>query len=157
MDDCAILRVEIPSTEKNKNDNPFDRKTKNIERARLLQIKLIKREAINKLSGIKFSNAKKTDINGFFAAAIDRFNLAPKHFQKILIISSDLQDNVGFNVKLDLSGVKVVVLGFQVSKDPAKTRTLKNQWTKRLKEAGASKVLFLPVEEKFNMDLFKET
>jgi len=156
LDKYTIFRLEIPFIEETENENPFDRKSKNLHRSQVFQNNLLKREACSRLAAVRYTNAKKTDIYGFLSAASDRFNLAPKGSQRILIVASDLKDNVGYSkIKLDLSGVQVAIIGFQSSKDPIKTRRLKNKWIKRLTQAGAVKVVFLSVEEKLTMDLFQ--
>ena len=100
---------------------------------------------------MKFTNAKYTDIYGFLAAAKDRFDLAPKNYQKVLIIASDLKDNVRNNVELELSNVSVAVIGFQAEKDPGKTKKHKERWISILSNAGASRVYFIPIEEKLTL------
>jgi protein tyrosine phosphatase (PTP) superfamily phosphohydrolase (DUF442 family) len=104
---------------------------------------------------LKRTNSKRTDIYGFLAAAADRFALAPKGYKRILILASDLEDNVGYQPKVNLASAQVAVLGFQSSKDPVRTQQVKQGWIKRLTEAGATRVVFLPLEEKFNLDQFK--
>ena len=89
------------------------------------------------------------------AAAADRFALAPKDYKRILILASDLEDNVGYQPKVNLAGAKVAVLGFQSSIDPVKTQRLKETWTKKFTEAGVARIIFLPLEEKFNLVQFK--
>ena len=106
------------------------------------------------MADIKFKVAKHTDIYGFLAASNDRFNLAPKDYQKILIIASDLKDNVRYKVDLGLSGAYVAVVGFQNSKNPQESRSLKNKWTKKFMQSGAAEVIFLSIEEKFTAQHF---
>jgi hypothetical protein len=156
LDTCTIFRLELPLIEKSENANPFDRKTKKVRGAQVGRITSLKYEACQRLSAVQFTNARHTDIYGFLAASSDRFRLAPKDFRRILIIASDLKDNVGYKVKLDLSGVVVAVIGFQTSKDPAKTQILKQYWIEKLTHAGATRVIFLSVEEEFSTTLFKE-
>lgn len=156
LDDCIIFRLEIPKLTGPKNINPFNRKEK-IYRASLIKhINLLKEEACQRFSQVKFTNSKYTDIYGFLAAASDRFNLAPKKSQRILLIASDLKDNVGQKAKYDLTDTYVAVIGFQSSKNPAETRKHKEHWTQKFTAAGAEKVIFLSVEEKFSVNLFKE-
>jgi hypothetical protein len=154
LDTCTIFRLELPVIEESKNDNPFDRKAKNVRGAQVGRINSLKNEACQRLSAVQFTNAKRTDIYGFLAASSDRFALAPKDFKRILVIASDLKDNVGYKVKLDLSGVVVAVIGFQTSKDPGETHRLKQDWIKKLTDAGAVRVIFLSVEEKFSETFF---
>jgi hypothetical protein len=156
LDSCTIFRLELPVIEESKNDNPFNRKSKNRKSSQIMRINSLKREALHRLAAVKFTNAKRTDIFGFLAAAGDRFSLAPKSFHRLLIIASDLKDNIGYKAKLDLSGAYVAVIGFQTSKDPAETQRLKDYWIKKLNHAGAVKVIFLSIEEKFSLNRFQE-
>ena len=156
LDTCTIFRLELPLIEKVENINPFDRKAKKVRRAQAGRINWLKNQACQRLSAVQFTNARHTDIYGFLAASSDRFGLAPKDFKRILVIASDLKDNVGYKVKLDLCGVVVVVIGFQASKDPGKTQQLKQYWTKKMTSAGAVRVIFLSVEEKFSLSLFED-
>ena len=77
--------------------------------------------------------------------------------ERIMIIASDLKDNVGYKAKFNLTKVKVAVIGFPTSKNPSKTLRLRNKWTRELTESGAVKVIFLPIEEEFTMDIFGGT
>jgi hypothetical protein len=154
LDQCTIFRLELPALEKPNTDNPFDRKVKRFQKSQIFRINSLKKEAIQRLADIKFKVAKHTDIYGFLAASNDRFNLAPKDYQKILIIASDLKDNVRYKVDLGLSGAYVAVVGFQNSKNPQESRNLKGQWTKEFMQSGAAKVMFLSIEEKFSAEHF---
>lgn len=154
-EDCLIFKFEIPMLKLPDTTNPFDRRTKNAYRSQMFQIDLLKREASSRLDAVRFTNAPYTDIFGFLAEASDKFTNAPKQFKRLVIIASDLKDNVGYKVKLDLSGAQVAVAGFQKSEDPGKTQRLKNRWIKRFTEAGVVKTVFLSAEETFTMDLFQ--
>jgi len=154
LDTCLIIKLEMPLIEPESN-NPYDRKAKNLREQQLSWIRAIKGQACSRLSGLKPTNSKRTDIYGFVAAAGDRFALAPKDHKRILILASDLEDNVGYQPKVNLAGAKVAVLGFQSSKDPVRTQRLKETWTRKFTEAGAARVIFLPLEEKFNLVQFK--
>jgi len=156
LDDCTIFRLEIPKITGPENVNPFDRNAK-IYRASLIKhINLLKKKACQKFSEVKFTGSKHTDIYGFFAATSDRFNLAPKKLQRILLVASDLKDNVGHTAEYDFQDAYVAVIGFQSSKNPAETRKHKAHWTQKFTHAGAKKIIFLSVEEKFSVNLFKE-
>jgi hypothetical protein len=154
LDGCTIFRLELPALEKSKSNNPFNRKAKRLRKTQIFHINSLKKEAIQRLADIKFKVAKNTDIYGFLGASNDRFNLAPKDYQKILIIASDLKDNVRYKVDLGLSGAYVAVVGFQNSKNPKESRNLKGQWTKEFVQSGAAKVMFLSIEEKFSAEHF---
>ena len=155
LDNSTIFRLEVPLIREAKTENPFDRKSKRRLISEIFKINMLKKEACSRISAVRFTNAKNTDIYGFLAAANDKFDLAPQQYQRILIIASDLKDNVGHKVNLEFSNVQVAVVGFQNSKKPAKTMKLKKMWIKRLTDAGASKIVFLSIEEGFSMDIFK--
>ena len=158
LDNCTIFRLELPPLPKNRgNENPFDRKSKNLHRLQVYQINSLKEEAIKRLNSVNSINANRTDVTGFLAAAADRFSIAPKQSQRVLIIASDLEDNIGYNINLDFSDVYVAVLGFQNSKDPRNTRRLKDKWTKKFMRAGVKKVIFLGAEEIFSIGFFRKT
>jgi hypothetical protein len=154
LDQCTIFRLELPALGKSKSNNPFDRKAKRLRKSQIFHINSLKKQAIQRLADIKFKVAKNTDIHGFLAASNDRFNITPQDYQKILIIASDLKDNVRHKVNLDLSGAYVAVVGFQNSKNPQESRNLKNHWIKKLMQSGAAKVMFLSIEEKFSAEHF---
>ena len=155
LDACLILRLQLPLIEDPGNNNPFDRKAKKIKRQQQSRVDTLKKETCTRLSVLRPTNSKRTDIYGFVAAAGDRFTLASLDHKGILILASDLEDNVGYQPKVNLSGVQVAVLGFQSSKDPVKTQRVKQSWTQKFTEAGAKRIVFLPLEEKFSLDQFK--
>lgn len=154
LDQCTIFRLELPALEKSKSNNPFDRKAKRLRKSQIFHINSLKKEAIQRLADIKFKIAKNTDIYGFLGASNDKFNLTPQDYQKILIIASDLKDNVRYKVDLGLSGAFVAVVGFQNSKNPQESRNLKSDWTKKFIKSGAAKVVFLSIEERFSTKNF---
>ncbi len=154
LNNCSIFRLELPVLQKPASENPFDRKAKRLRKAQIFHINSLKKEAIQRLIDIKFKVAKNTDIYGFLGASNDRFNLAPQDYQKILIIASDLKDNVRYKVELGLSGAFVAVVGFQNSKNPQESRSLKNKWIKKFMQSGAEKVIFLSIEERFSINNF---
>ncbi len=154
LDNCSIFRLEIPALKEYHDDNPFDRKSKNQRSRELFQINMMKKEACNKLSVSPFTKVMKTDVYGFLAAASDKFALIPYGYQRILIIASDLQDNIGYDVKPQLARVNVAITGFQNDKDPSKTLKFKSRWVKYLSEAGAAKIVFLAIEDDFTMNHF---
>jgi hypothetical protein len=154
LNNCSIFRLELPVLQTSKTNNPFDRKAKRLRKAHIFHINSLKNQAIQRLADINFKVAKHTDIYGFLAASNDRFNLAPEDYQKILIMASDLKDNVRYKVDLGLSGAYVAVVGFQNSKNPKESRNLKGKWTKKFMQSGAAKVMFLSIEEKFSAEHF---
>lgn len=156
LDDCTIFRLEIPNISEPENVNPFDRKAKIYRTSLINHINSLKKEACKRVSDAEFKSSRHTDIYGFLAAASDRFNRAPKTRQRILLVASDLKDNVGHKAKYELTDTYVAVIGFQSSKSPAETRKHKAHWTQKFTAAGAEKVIFFSVEEKFSVNLFKE-
>lgn len=154
LDNCNIFRLELPPLKEHRGDNPFDRKSKNNRSRELFRIDMMKKEACNKLSVSPFTKVMKTDVYGFLAAASDKFSLIPYGYQRILIIASDLQDNIGYEVNPQLTRVNVAITGFQNDKDPSKTLKFKSRWVKYLSKAGATKIVFLSIEDDFTMDHF---
>ena len=79
-----------------------------------------------KLKAIK---ATKTDFKGFLAVASEKFALQGTERHRLLIIASDLQDNVNYAPQLTFTDVRIAVVGFQPLPDPLKTQKLQKQAT----------------------------
>ena len=147
-----IFRVEIPQVP-GRPSNQLDRRAWLRYQAALKRAKLVKLQAMTQLSRLEPSRAKKTDIYGFVAAASERFELEEQGgAEKLLIISSDMSDNTGRKVRPKLTGVKILVVGWQAGDDPAKSQRLKKYWAKQLTNhcAGQS-IKFLPLEIKVRL------
>ena len=151
-DECTVFRLEIPRLKEADFDNPFDRKAKKIKKAFEFHVQNLKRQAIQRISNLKPSGAKNTDIFGFLAVASEKISLADKKAKPILIIATDLQDNVRFQPDLDLLGANIAIVGFQVMDDPKKTQGFKKKWRDHFNKAGAKHTLFIRAEEKFDLN-----
>jgi hypothetical protein len=151
-DKCTVFRLEIPRMQKSLSDNPFDRKAKRQKRVFEIRITALKQEAIQQIGNLKRQGAKKTDIFGFLAVATEKFSLTEKNARPIVIMATDLQDNVSWKPTLDLSNAKVVIVGFQVMKDPKKTQAFKRRWAGLFKKTGATHTLFVRAEERFDLN-----
>jgi hypothetical protein len=151
-DRCSLFRLEIPKIESSDFNNPFDRKAKKARRLSQKRINILKRAAINKISELKPSSAGSTDLNGFFAAADEKFALFKGPSVKILCIASDLQENVRYKPDLEFKGVYVAVVGFQPMKDPKRTQKFKKNWQSAFNKYGVKKTAFYRTDEKFNIN-----
>ena len=151
-DECTVFRLELPLMAETGSKNPFDRKARQLEKAFELRIRALKYQAIQSIGKLKPTGARKTDIHGFLAVASEKIKLAGREVKPILIIASDLQDNVRLKVDLDLSGAWVAIVGFQVKKNPKDTQKLKKSWRETLGKSGATRITFIRAEERFNLN-----
>jgi len=147
-----IFQVEIPQA-LGRPSNQMDRRAWLNYQASLKRVKLVKLQAMTKLSRLEPSRAKKTDIYGFVAAAAERFELEEQGgAEKLMIICSDMSDNVGRKVRPKLPEVKILVVGWQAGDDPAKSLRLKQYWTKQLtNHCDGQSIKFLPPEIKVRL------
>jgi len=153
-DSCNFFRLELPQTEVSAIKNPFDRKARKQRKALEHHTQALKREAIKKIKEMKPIGARKTDIFGFLAVASEKFSHKGQNIKPIVIIASDLQDNVRFKPDLILSDVTVAVVGFQVMNDPKETAKCRDKWKNVFNKAGASKTIFIRSDEKVNIKSF---
>ena len=147
-DGCAILRLEIPDIKKTPQ-NRFDVRAHKKHLRISKQINVIKRQAIDLLQKLPPINADKTDIHGFFAAAADRFKIETTRgdCRKLIIVSSDMQDNCYFATQTNLFGAQVIVVGFQVGADHAATNKTQIKWTQILvQKYNAESVTYLTAD-----------
>ena len=150
-DSCSVFRLQLPTQIRNDDNNPFDRTKRRSIKQFKYNLKLIKAKAIKRIMGLKPGNAKKTDIFGFLTVASEKFKRINNGATKIVILISDLRDNQKYKAKIDLSHSKVIVLGFQVDKDPEKTQELKEKWKIKFEKLGAESTIFNRLEEEFNL------
>ena len=153
---CSIFRLELPRMKETGSDNPFDRKAKRLRKAFALHVRALKEKAVNRVRGLKPVGARKTDIFGFLAFASEKISLVGQKARPMVIIASDLQDNVHWKPELTLSGARVFIVGFQVMKDPQKTQRFKEVWAKRFTEAGATRITYLRADEKVDLNRLAE-
>jgi len=91
--------------------------------------------------------SKMTDIYGALYSAGIRFSANP-NLTPLLILLTDMDDNVKKSYPVALSGAMVMVMDFQVGTDDAKVRTT---WTEYLTKAGAESVQFMSLDEPLTM------
>lgn len=151
-DQASIFKLQMPEATFVQVDSPFDRKAKNHNRRQRGRLIAVKKAAITRFQKVAYEQAGETDIDGFLMAASDRFLLYPKDRERFLLIASDLADNVHYSIKPDLSGVRISIIGFQVSKSPTETKRRKDKWLQKFREAGADSVKFLAMEEAFSLN-----
>jgi hypothetical protein len=135
----AVILPELDPEPKNRFDPSA--KKKYIEAQR--RINLIKKKMIVHIQNQKPLDAPKTDIYGFLAACAERLAYSQQYTEKFILIASDMKDNCRRQMKLDLAGARVMILAFQKETDPAKTKKLREQWIRTLKEMSAKDVTFL--------------
>jgi hypothetical protein len=143
-DQCAAFRLELPDI----GTPPANRFNPNAHRQWQRKVKRVhdlKRRAVEALGQVQPLKAKMTDIWGFVAAAADRFAMEARLGRiPVVVITSDMKDNVRLQTKLDLVGAEVLIAGYETDPEPDKTRKFKESWTRSLKECNAGTVTFLP-------------
>lgn len=154
IDESSFFRLEIPKLKEKLSNNPFDRESKRVRKMHNLQNLALKRETIKRISKLERVGAGRTDIFGFLAAASEKFGLQDQDYKRILIIASDLQDNVQWTPDLNLSGSKVAVAGFQPMENPKEAQNFQKKWQDTFKKYGATKTIFSRADEKFNLNQF---
>lgn len=143
-DDCNIFRLNLPEVGE-PPQNRFDKRARHAWQSKVSVIEGLKGEAANALARLAPVKAKKTDIWGFFAAAADRFRAECRgDCSRVIVIASDMKDNVNRESAMDLAGAIVLVAGFESGDDPALARKIMQGWTKSLQKHGVSAVEFLP-------------
>ena len=141
----TIFRLEIPQIPP-KPKNRFDQRAWVRHHKGLRRVQTIKTQAQKILSQLKPVKAKATDIYGFLCAASLRYQAeaeaGPAH--RLMLIASDMQNNVTRQIKPDLKEVEVQVIVWEPGDDPTEAYKLKKAWRKVLvDQCGASSVKFL--------------
>lgn len=121
----------------------------------LRKVTLLRYSAVKYIRELEPVGAKKTDVLGFLAACADRMELAHGYEERIIMIASDMQDNVRRKVKLDLRGAQVIILAFEGGADPEKTKQFRKKWVTRLMEMKASSVVYLAPDQELQLALVK--
>ncbi|MEW6418374.1 MAG: hypothetical protein AB1480_09670 [Nitrospirota bacterium] len=140
-DRASIVSAIIPDTRRPKN--PFDVKAKEMHKVLMAKKLHIQRQIINAINSAKSPMARRTDIYGALYAAGERFGNA-SDMPPLLILLSDMEDNVGNQYSINLKGADVRILGYQVS---SKEEGRKRKWSEYLRSAGASNVRFSHIDE----------
>ncbi len=146
-DACSVFRLVVPPLPA-RSANAFDRRSKAAHKKALNDVESVKARAIAYLAKeYQPAKAKKTDIHGFIAAAADRLAMHAGAERKVVILASDMVDNVDHRPeKCDLAGAEVFIMGFEAGTDPRKARKLRDGWTAILDSAGAGRVSWLPAD-----------
>lgn len=152
LDECSVFRLELPNIELPDTDNPFDRKARKQKRLILYQLNQIKSQAAAKIMKLNNVGAKYTDISGFLAAASDKFARYSKDRLPILIIASDLLDNIRYKPEINLYKAQVEIVCFEVFKDPQKTYNFMSKWRVSFKKMKANDTRFIRSDERFRLD-----
>ena len=143
-DNCAVLRLELPDIGA-RPTNRFDPRAQRHWQQEVKRVRDLKIRAVEALDQVQPIKAKMTDVWGFMAAAADRIGFETRLGRvPVVVITSDMKDNVHLQTKLDLAGAEVLIAGYEVDKDPNKTLKFKESWTKTLKACNAAAVTFLP-------------
>ena len=95
------------------------------------------------LMNLKVVTARRTDINSFLAKAGELLAVVPPEQKKVIVICSDMEDNMGRESAINLHGAQVLVRVFQGGTDAAKVQARKEEWSGLLKDWGASNVTML--------------
>lgn len=124
-------------------DNPFDEACAAEERA----VEAAKQATAQEIRRLQAPRASKTDIYGFFQKASDVLRHVPPDAERVIIVASDLVDNVRFRVAPGhLDGIQIEVHGFEPSADPYEVSQARDAWTQYFNENGAASVSFPSVE-----------
>lgn len=138
LSDAQIASVEIPRLSACDPNNPFDPACR--QRQEQLEAR-IKRATASALRDLRPRPAQATDLWGFFAVAAEQFAASDSSARRVLLIATDLEDTVDYEVRPDLSGVRVEIFGYQPhTPDPARALEQQRRWFQRLRELGASSV-----------------
>ena len=147
LDNAAILRLVVPDAGVEPK-NKFDPRARALWKDRLRQTQEAKAKAMDVLQRLARVQSPKTDVWGFFAAAADR--IAAECGRPggtdlfVVIIASDMRDNVNRKAVFDLHGARVLVTAFQNPADPAAAAKTRAQWTTALvNERRAATVQFI--------------
>lgn len=149
-DRCAVFRLEIPPVLQVPH-NKFDRRAWQHYRLSLRRSQLLKLKAMRMLGQLEPVKASHTDVWGFLITAQEIIEAEGKGKRRIIIISSDMKDNVGNSMGLKLDGTEVVVVMWEAGKDPRYAHRLKRAWRRSiLKRCHAASLTFLRPEMKFS-------
>jgi hypothetical protein len=152
INEATIFRLELPRNPAAVTDNPFDRMAKKHRKAVVFTIQRLKLQALKQIAELKSTKAGKTDIQGFLAVASEKFALRGTDNSRLLIIASDLRENVNYSPELNLNSSQVIVVGFQPLQDPKKTQKFKKYWVEYFRNLGANHIQFTRADEKVRLD-----
>jgi hypothetical protein len=134
--------VELPDC----SANPFDVRCKRRQRQVAARAAQVRRMALERILAQRPAAANRTDIYGFIQASAEFLAKVPDGAPKRMYLGTDLDDNVGYTVTPNLSGVEVIVFALQNEADPARMQRKRAEWDARFRKWGAKSVSFEPVE-----------
>lgn len=107
----------------------------------------------------KVARAGSSDVVGAVAAAAAALRTAPPRARRLLVISSDLEDNIdGGNVRIDLTNVAVRFVAIEASHGRLEdVQRNVDRWTARLSAMGASDVQLVPPGEQLDVAALRIT
>jgi hypothetical protein len=147
-DKCSVVTALFPNT--SKPHNPFDVKAKQRYHTALIKFQQTSKQATKAIIDSQSPRAGQTDIYGALYASSVRFS-GNTDMKRVLILLTDMDDNVGNKDKLNinLENVTVKIMDFQAGPEDDKR---KEQWLAYLTSRGAASVQFLPIDEPLNME-----
>lgn len=139
----AIFTLKLPAIT-SVTANPFDPKARRQLKSDHKKINQLKDVAASRLRNKTPNQAPNTDIYGAVIKASEIFSDydTGTYSSKIFIMATDLKDNLNRPGKMDLTGVKVVILMFESDVNPQATQERKEYWKKLLLENKACCVEF---------------
>jgi len=147
-DRASIFTLELPFVKV--SNNPFDpeakRKRQHLEDA----VSQLKKKATSKLRTLNPERAPLTDIYGAIIKASEIFQNYPNH-RKFFIMATDFKDNLNHKGVVYLKGVTVIVMLFEVDKNPAITQERTKLWRSYLTENGAERVVVITPSEPLSL------
>ncbi|MHB8839972.1 MAG: hypothetical protein ACYC7F_13595 [Gemmatimonadaceae bacterium] len=107
----------------------------------------------------KVRRASGTDVVGALAAAAGALRAAPSGARRVLVVASDLEDNIdGGKVRIDLSGVRVRFVAIESSHGRVEdVQRSVDRWTAKLLAMGASEVTLVPPGELLDLSVLRKT
>ncbi|MGA2263308.1 MAG: hypothetical protein ABSH28_17975 [Acidobacteriota bacterium] len=145
-DEASVLVLRCPPPIED-SPNPFDRLAKQRKQAADQEMARLRAAAAQFLLRYQTKASLRTDIYGFLAKAGELLAAAPPGTRKILIIDSDLEDNVAQNPAINLRGVRVTVGWFQGSAQGKATQDLRLSWETKFRKYGATDVMFVDASQ----------
>jgi hypothetical protein len=144
-DQYSIVSAVLPAT--TKPVNPFDVKGKKNYQTTLAQDGQIRQQVISTITKASSPQASHTDIYGALYVASERIAANP-HMKPVVILLSDMDDNVGRSTayQIQLNSAVVKVMDYQ-----SNYHDVKQHWQRYLKDHGAGSVSFISVDEPLNI------
>lgn len=105
----------------------------------------------------KVRRASGTDVVGALAAAAAALRSAPSNARRVLVVASDLEDNIdGGNVRIDLTGVTVRFVAIESSHGRVEDiQRNVDRWSAKLIAMGATDVTLVPPGEQLDLAVLR--